>query len=63
MTEMVTIQPDFNAPMRDDTIERARKWQAQNNKKQDGRRKVPFEQPRSCGKVFTGREEIGYENI
>ena len=63
MNEMITIEHDYDSPAYDKAIERATKWHEANDRNPDCRNKRDFELHRSCGKVFTGREEIGYANI
>lgn len=59
MTEMVTIQQSFDVPAYDAHLEQSK----QQEKKQEWHRKQKFEPPRFRSRVFTGREEINYENI
>lgn len=63
MTEMITVQQDFNTPTLDAHIEHSRKQQAEIDKNQKWKRKHKFEPPRLRSRVFTGREEINYENV
>lgn len=59
MTEMLTIQPDNSAPAYEAQLDRSK----QQVKNQEWHRKQKFEPPRFRSRVFTGREEINYENI
>ena len=63
MTELVTVEHDYSAPMLERTLRKAVEWQKHHERKPDNRRKVDFVQPRFRSRCFTGREEIGYANI
>lgn len=62
MTEMLTIEPDFSTPMLDDQLERSR-IAAAKTEKHSPPRKAEFTPPQFKARCFSGREEIGYENI
>lgn len=63
MTEMLTIQPDNSAPAYEAQLDRSKRQHSESKQKADWHRKCSFEPPRFRSRVFTGREEINYENI
>lgn len=61
MTEMLTIDHDYDTPMRDHIMEESRKRKSKKNP--ETTRKTDFKQKKVWAKCFSGREEFNYQNI